>query len=168
MTIGIDGKAVEAPVLVGDGPAKTRCSPGDRVLVGVTVEGAMRRLDHRRRRREVWHPLRQVDASVLVTHPGHLADDGLREPLQHPRNPRGHHHRPWQDTVEATSTWRRSWGRARGKVRGGGGRGGARASGGRRGPGPEEKRGGPAGRGGGGRSAPPPPPPSRPGPPPHA
>ena len=39
MAVGMDVHAVELPVLLGDGLAEARRSPGDRVLVEVAVDG---------------------------------------------------------------------------------------------------------------------------------
>ena len=82
--VGVDLHPVELAVLGGDRPPQARRAPGDRVLMEVAVDRAVRRLDQLWRRREVGHALGQVHASELVDDAGHLADDRLGEALDPP------------------------------------------------------------------------------------
>ena len=75
----IDRHRVEVAVRPGERVAEGLAAPGDRVLVEVGVDRALRRLLHLRGRGEVGEALREVDAAVHRVQSGHLADDRLGE-----------------------------------------------------------------------------------------
>ncbi|VTR65776.1 hypothetical protein DESC_370146 [Desulfosarcina cetonica] len=77
--IGVEVEPHPMALLAGQGFAKAQAAPGDRVLVGAVVHGALAGGEDFRRWIGVGKPLGEVDGIVLVGHAGHFADDRFGE-----------------------------------------------------------------------------------------